>query len=86
MWDFFTCFLTSLILFRLFFFSLGNFELAEHYSTAVKDGLCGSFWVQAPTLPLISFMSLSKLPNLFMSQFPHLENGVNHKVYPYGLL
>lgn len=46
----------------------------------------GSFWVQAPTLPLISFMSLGKLPNLFMSQFPHLENGVNHKVYPMGLL
>ena len=49
--------------------------MAETYGVVEKAS--AACWVWIPTLPLISFMSLSKLPNLFMSQFPHLENGDN---------
>lgn len=34
-------------------------------------------WIEIPALPLTSCMITGKLFNLFMSQFPQLENGTN---------
>lgn len=67
-------FLTSLILFRQCWLDR---KVVQYNGQGRDSG--GRVWVQVPTLARINFMS-------FMPQFPHLENGVNHKVYLMGLL
>lgn len=52
---------------------VGGFDLIQwQYNTVAKSTDSGdSIWVQVPILPPINFTPLSKLPTLFMPQFPH---------------
>ena len=65
---------------------LGDYVLGSMLGvTDSNSGLRAAYLVQILPL-LISWVTLSKLLNQSVPQFPHLQNGNNNSVYLIGLL